>query len=126
MKKAKWLFMITSVTLAITACEKEPVDVIKLETSKSVVAVGEPLTVQITQPAANTISKWSVQPSAGSALDQTFTTGSNTMRFTQAGTYVINAELRTVHPDCRPSPSWDTCFNKGQESARLSTTINVK
>lgn len=126
MKKAKWLLMITCVILAIAACKKETTEVLKLETSKTVLAVGETLTVQITQPAPNTVSKWTVQPSAGSTVDQTFTTGSNTMRFTQAGTYVVNAQLRTVHPDCRPSPSWDTCFSKGQESARLSTTITVK
>ena len=125
MKKAKWALLICSITLAFMACKKNTSEVNKIETSKNVVKVGEALTVQIKNTSAASVSKWNVQPSTGATIDNMYTTGSNTMRFTQPGTYTINAEMRTVHPDCRPSPSWDTCFSKGTASEKLATTIMV-
>ena len=126
MKRKKWLLFIAAVTLSFPACKKNAADVIELEASKTVLSIGEPVKVQINHPYANAVSKWSVQPSVGSTIDNVYTTGSNSMKFTEAGTYRINAELRTVQDDCHPSAGWDTCFSKGRLSANLSTTITVK
>ena len=125
MKKAKWFLVITSVTLAMMACKKNTSEVNTIETSKNAVKVGETLTVQIKHTSVGSVSKWNVQPSSGSLIDNVYTTGSNTMRFTQPGTYTINAEMRTVHPDCHPSAGWDTCFSKGTASEKLAATIMV-
>ncbi|MDB5229389.1 MAG: hypothetical protein JWN76_194 [Chitinophagaceae bacterium] len=128
MKKIKSLFMICCLTGVFAACEKNSSTawVTKIETSKTELKAGESINVQIQNPNAGSVSRWTIQPSLGTSIDSVYSVAKNVVRFTQPGTYVINAEMRTVHPDCRPSPRYDTCFFNGLTSQKLATTVTVK
>ena len=129
--KIKSFLIISAMSIAVASCQPEVSDLPqnpepKILASKTDIAAGNSVALAIQNPGTNSYSRWTVMPSAGVTIDSVYSRQQNTITFTQTGTYTISAQMRTVHPDCRPSPGWDTCYNSAPTIAQMNSTINVK
>ncbi len=129
----KNLLFLLFICLTAGACQKnvsaEETKELELVASKSTVRKGETVDVSIRNPASGSYTKWTVTPSTGVAVRNLYTpqnAAGNTIQFGEKGEYEISADVRLVHPDCRPSPGWDTCFANVANKAILTYKIKVQ
>lgn len=126
--------------LIFTACKKNagdnpqskaPVKETKMLASKTSLKTGESLFLYIIMPdtaaGVNVAAKWSVTPGTGVTIDSLYSFSENSITFSQAGTYTVNADLRKVQcsPEAAAHPGMDTCYNGGSDFTAVSNTITI-
>jgi plastocyanin len=130
MKKISLLAVTALTGIIMIACQKENSNSqgneTKLLASKESVNTGGSVSFQLQNRPNGSVSKWTVSPATGVNLDSIFSRQNNTITFTQPGTYTVSTEIRWVHPNCMPSPGYDTCYNSGTVAGKLMSRITVK
>lgn len=123
------LFIISLMAIAMLAsCKKDEISAkTELSASRTKVTKSDSVSIHINfPPSGNICSKWTVSPSSGANFDSVYTMKSSVgLGFTQAGTYTITADLRTVNTNCIPSPGYDTCYTNKPSLEKHSIVIKV-
>ena len=104
----------------------------ELKASKSTIAAGESVTVEFTfdDPSAGiqpVVARWSVSPPDNVTMQGIYSTKSNTITFSQSGTYTIKTELRRIPCSAQVigTPDMEDCFNRGATLTTLTQVIIV-
>ncbi len=128
----KTVFFFALLTSLFIACQREtsspPSQDVTIQASKSTAAKNESVSISIqNMPAGNNYTRWSVSPATGAVVSNVYTGNGQgtTVTFNQAGLYEVSADLRTVHPNCMPSPGVDTCYSNRASIAIAIARITV-
>lgn len=129
MKFRKWMGAMPVAFLAWVACQKEGSTAgpqgPQIVTAKSEIKKGETVTVALKNTSNNAVARWTVTPASGATIDSVYSTQVNTISFSQPGRYTIEADVRNVTSNCRPSPGWDTCYKASPTLGRVAQTVSV-
>ena len=130
MKMFKPAVSLLIIAAILFACQKEDSgnnqsNETKLVADKTTIKTGESISLTVQNKTQGSVARWTVTPTLGVVIDSAYSRQSNKITFSQAGNYTIKAELRTVHPNCMPSPGYDTCYVNGSAAGLLSGSIVV-
>ena len=136
MKLSVVVYLVVGVAVvAAYACSKESSSSSLPKSSKpavsfnaSTLVAGEPVVFTIQNSTDSAVGKWTVTPDSSSVINNPYSwSGSDTVVFSQPGTYNITIQLKKVmcSAEAAAHPGMDTCFNSGSPVGQIDTTIVV-